>query len=100
MVVVENVWQFLQIKIDFLWKVAIPMSLVKDGNSELIIRQTTPLKIMVENRQFLKKTTCHVQVRITDEKKIDDEVDAFNADQMNETMFVFTIPWKNSSWLY
>ena len=55
MVVVENVWQFPQIKIDFLWKVAIPMSLVKDGNSELIIRQTTPLKIMVENRQFLKK---------------------------------------------
>ena len=33
-------------------------------------------------------------------KKIDDKDDAFNADLMIETMFVFTIPWKNSSWLY
>ena len=72
MVVVENVWQFPQIKIDFSWKAAIPMSLVNDGNSELIIRQTTTLKLSSENvdvRQFLKKSMCHVQVRITDEEK-------------------------------
>ena len=99
MVVVENVWQFPQIKIAFLWKVAIPMSLVKDGNLELIIRQTTPLK-NGQTSSIFEKTTCHVQVRITDEKKIDDKDDAFNADLMIETMFVFTIPWKNSSWLY
>ena len=31
---------------------------------------------------------CHVQVRITDEKKNEERVDAFNADLMNDKMFV------------